>query len=711
MPYIITVKPAFRADFLNLNKDMQRRVDAAQEELELDPITPRGDTIKRLKHHEHLWRYRIGEYRMVYAVFPGRDLVQILGIGPRGEVYERMRYQPDEPAYADYSSALEKALDPDQETPVEWQNHTRQRATDQSRTLPYQLTSDLLTRWLIPLECHHCFLGCETEDQLQNCGAPDTYILHVVDCLWPATAEELVDQPNLVVQQPGDLTRYAEGNLIDFLLLLDKDQERYVDWGLKGPTLVKGGPGSGKSTVAMYRVRALVERAVRNPRNHSRSVRVLFTTYTNTLVEVSRQLISHLLEGVQDSPIELEVSTVDRIARQIVESKDGKPTMASHMDLLNALTSARAAYNPHGKTLLESMLIGNALKALRDDYLIEEFEWVIEGQGIQTLEEYLKVDRSGRGYAFDARMREAVWMIYEHADRFLQYSSPRKTTWGTLRRRALELVMSGQWQSQKFDYVLVDEAQDLTPAALAFCIDLCQSPEGIFLTADASQSLYNKGFAWKNVHDSLRVTGRTRILKRNYRTTRQIATAAAAMLNNTGAGDEEALDQVFVHSGPRPVILSAVNEEMLFLALADRLAVVARELHMPNSAIAILAPNNQLAQQAAAYLTNFGLPTTYVTGKSINLYAPGAKALTIHSGKGLEFPIVVLPYTEKGQLPRDLPDERADDLEKHLAQERRILFVGMTRAMRRLIVAYRNRLISPFMTTASPDLWDCLDIN
>jgi superfamily I DNA/RNA helicase len=157
--------------------------------------------------------------------------------------------------------------------------------------------------------------------------------------------------------------------------------------------------------------------------------------------------------------------------------------------------------------------------------------------------------------------------------------------------------------------------------------------------------------------------------------------------------------------GPQPVIYQAMDEVDGFLWLADQLTAAASKLRMPLSSIAILAPQNSLAQQAASLLTNCGLPTQYVSGKSINLQSPNAKALTIHSCKGLEFPIVAIPYVEAGLLPRNLPDERADDLEKHLQGERRLLFVGMTRAMRRLFLVYRCERISPFLTQLDPGLW------
>lgn len=698
--FTLGIKPAFLSDQLNLNKDLLKRVVNATEELVIAPDVPRGDTIKKLQYHDKLWRYRIGDYRLVYAVYKPQKLVQLLGIGPRGEVYERMGYKPDAPDYQDYSQIFESALNPNEETPADWLQYANPRPVeDTSRTLPYKLTSERLTAWRIPAEFHGTLTNCETEDQLQNCGVPDNYIFHLIECMWPANAAEIVQQPNLLVDKPDDLLRYADGDLIGFLLLLDGDQERMVDWALRGPTLVKGGPGSGKSTVALYRVRALIEHFA----EQHQVPRVLFTTYTNSLVEFSRQLLGNLLGNIPGSSYDLEVSTVDRIAMQIVTNSNGKPDMATEQDLIYALTVARSAFTPQTTNPLEIILIRNAIASLRDDYLIDEFEWVIEGRGIKTLGEYQETDRSGRGYAFDARLRTAVWNLYQNALSFL--ASVNKLTWGGLRNQALEIIHSGM-AIDKWDCVIIDEAQDLTPIALALCIELCQDPSGIFLTADASQSLYNRGFAWKNVHETLRVTGRTRILKRNYRTTRQIALAALSIMQNTQAGDQEAMQQQYVHVGPLPKIYTAIDETDQYLWLASQLINATRELHLPFGAIAILTPHNHLAKDAANQLSQHGLPTQYMQGKRLDLESPLAKSLTIHSCKGLEFPIVAIPNMEEGVLPQLPSDERAEDWDKQMDQERRLFYVACTRAMRRLYVTYRTGRRSSFLLNLESGLWE-----
>ena len=120
MPFNIIDKPQFLSDLVRLNRDMQNRLIKAIEELEITPDVPRGEVIKKLKHHDHMWRYRVGDYRMVYAVYTEQRLVQLLGVAPRGEIYERFNYKPDEPEYGDYSRLLETALDPNKETTGDW---------------------------------------------------------------------------------------------------------------------------------------------------------------------------------------------------------------------------------------------------------------------------------------------------------------------------------------------------------------------------------------------------------------------------------------------------------------------------------------------------------------------------------------------------------------------------------------------------------------
>jgi DNA helicase-2/ATP-dependent DNA helicase PcrA len=105
------------------------------------------------------------------------------------------------------------------------------------------------------------------------------------------------------------------------------------------------------------------------------------------------------------------------------------------------------------------------------------------------------------------------------------------------------------------------------------------------------------------------------------------------------------------------------------------------------------------------------------TGAEVDALDPRAEAinlLTLHAAKGLEFPVVFVVGCEDGLLPLRWPGAKPTDDET--AEERRLFFVGLTRAQDRLYVSHaarrfrhgkeREQSSSPFLEAIDAGLFE-----
>ncbi len=542
-----------------------------------------------------------------------------------------------------------------------------------------------LQRLGVPSHLVHSVRTAPSLDALLRLGLPEPVMDRLRAFCVAAAPAEIQFIPEVLKYEVPDLDtlrRYYLGDLKRLLLNLEVQQRELVDLDPRGPILVKGAAGSGKTTVALYRARRLLLGSPGGPR-------VLFLSFTKALTQVAEELLLDLCE--RQVP-ELSVQTLHAWCYGYVKSQGKRVRIASEKDQSGALAEALAAVQRNSASkLLERP----------SEFWFDEFGEVIKGRCASDRDAYFAVERIGRGEGLRRQGREIVWEVFEGYQRNLRRR--RCIDWDDLVLEALSLRRSDS-AFQPYDHVFLDEAQDLPVAALQLVTRLTREPSGLFFMADGRQSIYQKGFRWKDV--GLALHGRPYTLRRNFRSTIEITAAADSL--RAAAVDETEEDGIEppVRHGPRPKLVPCSSQ-------AEECGVVARrigELLRTNAAapanIGVFARRVALARQVYHALGAEGIPARMHNQGSLALGDPTVKVLTLHSAKGLEFPLVFIVGVDAGILPEELELDDKGELEAHLMRERRLLYVGMTRAMQDLTMVYDASRPSRFIGDLDRELFD-----
>jgi superfamily I DNA/RNA helicase/mRNA-degrading endonuclease RelE of RelBE toxin-antitoxin system len=696
MTYELVIKPAFQNQLLALPLEYARQVnDKINHILRADPHPDGSAKVPLRKYAGRVCRLRSGNYRVYYRY--GKGWVQLLKVVIRRDAYEDdddvdLSGEPD----LDLGELGEEV----HRVAPDWERQPRPERAVQSGTvsyLPMRIDAELLARLRVPEELHAALIACRTEDDLLTAAVPPAIFDRVADVVLSRSLDKALGQPDLIVQEEDDLIRFVEGDLLGFLLKLDPEQERVVDWGLggSGPTLVKGGPGTGKSTIALYRVQAVIRALLAEGKQ---APRVLFTTYTNALTHSSEQLLRRLL-GADARYV--EIRTADSVVRGIFRQLNIHRAMAGDRELMPLLCEAldnTDAFDYDQKRGGAIVLASAPRMSL--EYLLEEIQTVIEARELSSLDEYLAAHRTGRKLPLNARQRTDVWAVYEAFGELLERRN--LGTYPRNRRHAAALVRAGA-KIEKYDAVIVDEVQDLDPSVLRLLVLLCKAPNRLFITADANQSIYGGSFRWSDVHEDLRFRGRTEVLRTNHRSTREIGEAAQSYL--AGGELDAAAERRYTSAGPRPVMreVPSADDEARLLERFFRQSL--RVFNLGWGACAVLVAANRTGEAIAERLRGIGVSAAWMTGDTLDLESPTVKVMNLKSAKGLEFPIVALAgFVENPQFGVRFEGE-PEEREERLSRERRTMFVGMTRAMRSLLVAAPAGAHTPLLDGFDSNLW------
>ncbi len=639
------MQDGYMADINRAPRRVQNAANRAWDVLRNHPPQPQPPKIKRLHGYSGLWRLRVSDsYRLVYRIDSnGRSgTITLLMLGDRKDIYDRLGANDDgtpgvrivtgglgglierEPTAKEL---IEVMTDPPVDT---------QRSPDE--LLPYELSAELLADWGVDTQFHQAFASAATESDLLALTnrVPPNVVWLVLNCIWPPSIQEVVQQPVRMVDDPDDIIA-SNGEireLSSFLLKLDEDQKAFVgrfDREVpQGPWLLKGGPGSGKSVVALYCIRELIDRESRKLPGQQQQLRILLTTFTNSLVNASRHLLKAI--GAIDSQHRIQIETLDEVVKQHLPDEMRQLQPMSQSDAkrhaLKAIAECRKSNSSFGFSAEDAA------------YLLEEVDWVIVGQDLRTRDEYLEIRRTGRKRGLTKRQRVHVWAFYVELKAALR--KDERCLFTERHQAALANV------HPRYDYVFVDEAQDLRPVGVRFAVGLAKPTSNVFVTADSNQSIYATGMSWNRVAEDLKFVGRTQILRKNYRTTHEIWQAVKQLA--PAAEDAETLDTEPVYHGVPPTFVKYTGMDVLGPRLNRFIFEAMRDERVGPDSVAILCPTSTEMDDVLKVIDPKYRPKKMVS-KNLAIDYTGVTVTTMHASKGLGFPIVVIFGVNDGRLP------------------------------------------------------------
>ncbi len=252
-------------------------------------------------------------------------------------------------------------------------------------------------------------------------------------------------------------------------------------------------------------------------------------------------------------------------------------------------------------------------------------------------------------------------------------------------------VDSGQIPRFQYGAVLVDEGHDFEPDWYKLIVQMIDpNTNSLLVLYDDAQNIYGqanrKKISWKSL--GVQAQGRTTILKLNYRNTLEILSVARGFANELLLERSEEDDGVPLITPESAGRRGALPELIRVERMEDQLPAIIQRLRDERASgrhlsdMAVIFRNGWEGEKLHEALQRADIPSQLAEGNgksSLFVVDDTVKLVTMHSSKGLEFPLVIIPGL--GSLPKPGKDE---------AEEARLLYVAMTRATERLVLIHHE---------------------
>lgn len=461
---------------------------------------------------------------------------------------------------------------------------------------------------------------------------------------------------------------FLENPAAKWRAFLHPSQRQIIERDYNGAARVIGGAGTGKTVVVVHRARYLA-------RKLSDDQKLLITTFGKTLSLDIEQRLKQICSTEELKKINIQ--TIDQLTYNLTKEKMSRRLLYGDHSKKNGITQYdfwNAALN---KTGLQNVFT--------PEFCIDEWRDVIQAQNLQTESSYLETLRSGRGKQLDANMRKNFWKVastYQTICNSKYYIDP---DWA---QNTLASILDNETDCSPYDYILIDECQDLRTPAFRMLRVLAGKPHenDLYIAGDSRQRIYKGKTSLSQC--GISINNRSKTLKLNYRTTAEIYQFAMQFqkqyeyddLDGSSINGEE--NNCIFH-GPKPVVRGFESEasevDAIIKNIKQRIAYGVDECN-----ICILVRSNQLVRHYASKLRDNGFKTLMVTNEQPdNDEIPGIRVMTMHRAKGMEYDCVYIASLNEDIVPPKKDIIRAtseNNLQDLYISEANLLSVAITRA-------------------------------
>ncbi len=471
----------------------------------------------------------------------------------------------------------------------------------------------------------------------------------------------------VVKKDDTELMNMLNAPLEKWRVFLHPTQRKLVEKEYNGPVRVLGGAGTGKTVVAMHRAKYLASQI-----SLFDNKKILFTTYTKNLAIDIYENLKKICD--EETLSKIEVKNLDQWVYEFLTKHGYKNEIV---------------YSNKTDKLWESALISKSENLdIEDSFFKEEWERVVQSNSVNTLNDYIKVSRAGRGTRLSRTQRKLIWEVFEEYKLLLStknYKEPSDAM------RDVRVLLKQSEQDALYSHVLVDEAQDFNAEAFRLLRDLVpESKNDIFIVGDAHQRIYGHKVVLGQC--GIKIIGRSKKLKLNYRTTDEIRKWAVELLTGEHIDDmddgvDSNKDYKSLYHGPEPLVknFESYEDEVVFIDAY----IKAIKKEDENSRICIVARTQKIIDAYSEYFTSKNISTVKISRNTKdNISNNGIRLATMHRVKGLDFDHVIIASMNDGIVPLVL-SEKSDEQQiedERLLREKSIVFVAATRAKKSLLL-------------------------